>query len=254
MIESRPTATAEIRVVCSAALGSLALAAARHEQAIDSFRPAADLLRERGVLEPRVFAFEADLTEAYVRAGRPDDAERSLEALNRRAAACGASSTLAAAARCRGLLAPEHRFETCFEQVLEIQQGLDDPIGLARTMLCQGERRRRHGRRSAARDPLRAALAIFEQRGASLWADRARKELLATGESLRPRGEDPRRHLTPQELQIALLAVGGARNREIATSLFLSPKTVEAHLTRVYRKLAVTSRTQLAARLGQGKA
>jgi DNA-binding CsgD family transcriptional regulator len=150
------------------------------------------------------------------------------------------------------LLTPDDRSVACFDEALALHRRLDNPVEHGRTMLCLGERLRRRGRRSAARDPLRSALAIFEERGAALWAERARSELLATGETLQPRTDDPRRRLTPQELQIALLVTGGARNRDIAASLFLSPKTVEAHLTRVYRKLAVTSRTQLATRLAQG--
>ncbi|HEY3003893.1 MAG TPA: LuxR C-terminal-related transcriptional regulator [Kribbellaceae bacterium] len=91
----------------------------------------------------------------------------------------------------------------------------------------------------------------FEERGAALWAERARSELRVSGETLQRCVDDPRRQLTPQELQIALLVAGGARNRDVATSLFVSPKTVEAHLTRVYRKLGVDSRTRLAARLAR---
>ena len=98
---------------------------------------------------------------------------------------------------------------------------------------------------------------MFEQRGAAYWAERARSELRLTGETLQRPTDDPRRQLTPQELQIALLVADGARNTDVAISLFVSPKTVEAHLTRVYRKLGVASRTQLAAQLAhaaQGEA
>lgn len=252
-VEDRTGATDEIHVICAAAHGSLALASGRYQDAIGHFTPAANVLRDGGVEEPRVFALEGDLAEAYVRAGRHDDALKFIAALEARATACGARSVLAQTARCRGLLAVDDGFLDRFEQALGVHRELGNPIEQARTLLCLGERLRRQGKRSAARNPLRTALATFVERGAVLWADRARSELLATGETVQPRTDDPRRQLTPQELQIALLVASGARNRDIAVTLFLSPKTVEAHLTRVYRKLAVRSRTELAARLRQGQ-
>jgi DNA-binding NarL/FixJ family response regulator len=92
---------------------------------------------------------------------------------------------------------------------------------------------------------LTAALQSFERLGAEPWANRARAELSATGERARKRDVSSSRDLTPQELQIALAVAGGATNREAAAQLFLSPKTVEAHLSNAYRKLDVRSRTEL---------
>jgi DNA-binding CsgD family transcriptional regulator len=238
---------AELRVSCAAALGALALASGRHHDAVNDLRPVADLLTEGGVAEPRTFGVHGDLAEACIRSGRTDDAERLIAALDAYARPRKATTVLATVARCRGLLAAEDEFESCFGEALELFR--EAPLEQARTLLCLGERLRRHGRRSAARERLRSALAICAERGAAIWADRARRELQATGETVQPHADDPRRQLTPQELQIALLVVDGARNQDVATSLFLSSKTVEAHLTRVYRKLGVTSRTQLAARL-----
>jgi DNA-binding CsgD family transcriptional regulator len=190
-----------------------------------------------------------DLAEAYVRCGLVDAAVRLVEGLEAYARPRGAASVLGAIARCRGLLAPDDEFESCFGEALGLFASVGAPLEEARTRLCLGERLRRQGRRSAARDHLRSALAICEERGAALWADQARSELRVSGETLQRRTDDPRRQLTPQELQIAMLVAEGARNRDVATGLFLSPKTVEAHLTRVYRKLGVSSRSQLTAKL-----
>src|SRR5207249_8897288 len=110
-------------------------------------------------------------------------------------------------------------------------------------------RLRRARRRIDARVPLRAALACFERLGADPWAVRARIELVATGETVRSSEAARTDELTPQELEIARLVAGGATNREAATALHLSPKTIEAHLSRIYRKLRIRSRTELARRL-----
>jgi DNA-binding CsgD family transcriptional regulator len=115
----------------------------------------------------------------------------------------------------------------------------------ARTQLLFGERLRRAGQRIRAREELRAALTTFERLGAEPWVARARAELRASGETLRRRRADVADELTPQELQIALQAAEGKTNKEIGAALFLSHKTVEFHLGRVYRKLNLTSRAGL---------
>jgi DNA-binding NarL/FixJ family response regulator len=124
------------------------------------------------------------------------------------------------------------------------------PFERARTELCYGERLRRARRRAEARDQLHAALETFQRLGAEPWADRARNELRATGETVRrdPSASD---ELTLQELQVALKVAEGATNREAAAAMFLSPKTIEAHLSRIYSKLGVRSRTELAHRFAQ---
>jgi DNA-binding NarL/FixJ family response regulator len=107
-------------------------------------------------------------------------------------------------------------------------------------------RRRRHSRhRAAARVVLHQALSTFETLGAELWAGQARAELRATGETPAPRPGGSLMTLTPQELQVALVVAGGATNKEAGASLFISPKTVEFHLSHVYGKLDVRSRTEL---------
>ena len=115
----------------------------------------------------------------------------------------------------------------------------------ARTQLAYGERLRRIRRRRDSRDHLHSALRTFDEVGSRPWAERARAELRATGERVRPRGPTAQEQLTPQELQVSLAAVEGLTNKEIGARMFLSPKTVEFHLGRAYRKLDVHSRAEL---------
>ena len=115
----------------------------------------------------------------------------------------------------------------------------------ARTELLYGEWLRRERRRTDARAHLRAAIDIFRRRGVVPWAERAEAELRATGETARKRGAAAVDQLTPQELQIAGLVTGGLTNRDIAAQLFLSPRTVDYHLHKVFTKLGIASRTEL---------
>jgi DNA-binding CsgD family transcriptional regulator len=153
------------------------------------------------------------------------------------------------AARCRGLLAAD-----ADEAVAHFEQALAMPDvptpERARTELVYGETLRRFRRRSDARAHLRAALDVFERAGAEPWAERARVELRATGETIRRRGPSDLEQLTPQEMQIARLVSAGASNRDVAAKLFLSPRTVEYHLYKVYPKLRIGSRAELADALG----
>ena len=119
------------------------------------------------------------------------------------------------------------------------------PFYQARTELAYGEFLRRARRRTEARVQLRAAHEGFQRLGVTVWADRAAAELRATGETARKRDASTIADLTPQELQIAKLVAEGGRNREIAGQLFLSPKTVEYHLRKVFQKLDISSRTEL---------
>jgi DNA-binding NarL/FixJ family response regulator len=119
------------------------------------------------------------------------------------------------------------------------------PFERARTGLAFGERLRRAGRRTDARDQLRRALRTFEMLGAAPWADRARGELRASGQSVLNPTQRAEQMLTPQELQVAAIVAGGSTNREAASALFLSVKTIEFHLGNIYRKLEIRSRTEL---------
>jgi DNA-binding CsgD family transcriptional regulator len=162
-----------------------------------------------------------------------------------RAHAIGRVWAIAAAGRCRGLLAPDADFERCFTQALAWHARTPTPFERARTQLCFGERLRRTRRRIEAREQLRAALTTFEQLGARPWADRALAELAASGERAKRRNAAAAEKLTPQELQVALVVARGTTNREAAGALFLSPKTIEFHLGHIYRKLGIRSRSQL---------
>jgi DNA-binding NarL/FixJ family response regulator len=128
------------------------------------------------------------------------------------------------------------------------------PFELARTRLCYGQRLRRTGRRVEARTQIRDALATFQDLRAAKWVTRAERELASSGERLRRAPSADRDDLTPQELQIARFIAAGATNREAAADLFLSPKTIETHLTRIYRKLGLRSRSQLALRMAPDSA
>ena len=132
-----------------------------------------------------------------------------------------------------------------FLNALVLHELSQSPFALARTQLSYGERLRRAGRRVDAREQLRAALDRFEQLGAASWAERARSELRASGETLRRRDSVEAEQLTPQELQIALQVAEGKTNKEVGAALFLSHKTIEFHLGRIYRKFDFHSRAEL---------
>jgi len=145
------------------------------------------------------------------------------------------------------LLAPSvEAAEPLFLEALMYEREYGQPFERARTELAYGECLRRARRRTEARARLRDALATFEGLNTPLWADRARAELEATGITARKRDPSTLDALTPQELRIARLVGGGASNREVAAQLFLSPKTVEYHLRKVFLKLGVSSRFELA--------
>jgi DNA-binding CsgD family transcriptional regulator len=178
-----------------------------------------------------------DLVEALVRSGSADEARGLLEQV-------AAREPPAVAARCSGLLAGDADFEPLLLHAIALHDE-DDLFARARTRLCLGERLRRAGRRVDARVALRAAHADFERLAARPWARRAAAELRATGERLGRRAAREGDQLTPQELQVALQVADGKTNKEVGAALFLSPKTVDFHLRRVYRKLDVRSRGEL---------
>jgi len=229
-------------------LGVLELALGRVEASAGEFEQAAAQLDALSSHSPS-FVPRAELAEVYARADRTDDANRALAAF---AVSPEADSTLgrAAAARARGLLASNDQFADHFEEALAAHAESSDRWSLARTRLCFGERLRRAGRRVDARRELRLALEAFDEVAAGAWAERARAELRATGETLRRRKAWEGEQLTPQEFQIALHVARGMTNREVATALFLSHKTIEFHLGRIYRKLGMSSRAQLIRRFG----
>jgi DNA-binding CsgD family transcriptional regulator len=201
--------------------------------------------RQVSALPVRLWA-GADRVEAAVRAGEPELAEawlREFEAWARGAAQPWAMSS---AFRCRALIAGEtEEADRLFAAALTVEGHASRPLEHARTELVFGELLRRTRRRREAREHLRAALAGFEAVGAEVWAERARVELRASGQTARRREPSTRDDLTAQELQIARLVAEGLSNREVAAQLFLSPRTIDFHLRNVFRKLGISSRMQL---------
>ncbi|HET7855592.1 MAG TPA: AAA family ATPase [Gaiellaceae bacterium] len=253
---AREIAPSEIGAIVAYAistLGFLELGLGRSEDALAYLELLARQVRRRGLEDPAVVQWAPDLIEAHMRAGNADDAARELEVFARQAERTQRNWALAAAARCRGLLASDDEFEESFAPAIELHARTPTPFEQARTELCLGERLRRSRRRTDARVPLGAALETFERLGAEPWAERARVELAASGEAARRPHTSASNQLTPQELQVALAVGKGATNREAGAALFLSPRTVETHLGRIYRKLDIRSRTDLARLLaGEG--
>ena len=191
--------------------------------------------------------FVFDDVEALVVLGELDRAERRLAGIEGHARRLGRTFALAASARCRGLISAA-RGETGaalegFEQALAEHARAPRPFDRARTMLVYGGALRRSKRRRQARTVLEEAAAEFERLGAAVWLERVGDELASIGGRTSAGDE-----LTPAERRVAELAALGLPNREIASALFVSPKTVEFHLGNVFRKLGVRSRTELARR------
>ncbi|PRX44522.1 regulatory LuxR family protein [Prauserella shujinwangii] len=220
----------------------LDLGLGRYEVAVDRL---AALVESRDRLA--ALAALPDLVEAAARAGTPDRARAAADWFTTWAEAGGQRWARAVALRCRALLddtEPERLFAAAV--ALHREDG-GRPFDRARTELLYGEWLRRARRRSEARPLLRSALAIFERAGARPWAERARTELRATGESVRAPGgaDDLLDRLTPQEAQVVRLAALGLTNREIGARLYLSPRTVGHHLYKAYPKLGIASRGEL---------
>ncbi|GHI40691.1 LuxR family transcriptional regulator [Streptomyces violascens] len=231
------------------AVGLVALAGGRIDDAVVELRRADTVLR--AVVEPAVVPVAADLAEALVRAGRPDEARLVLDRLDAAVAATGRRGRRAAALRCRALLARGAGAGPLFDAALEAHRGVDEPLERARTLLCQGQWLRRSRRRQDAYQPLAASLEVFESAEAKLWAEQARHELTVLGLRTVPSAGRPDLGvLTPQEWRIAWAAAQGRTSREIAAEVLLSVRTVDYHLGNVYRKLGVSSRRALIRQLG----
>jgi DNA-binding CsgD family transcriptional regulator len=229
-------------VVSEYALWSLALLELGLGQAGEALR------RGRGITGTMVVFWSAlDRIEASIRAGEQDLAREWLGTFERWAASDAVAWAQAVVLHCQALLAgEEEEAESLFASALEAHAQAARPFERARTELAFGEFLRRTRRRIEAREHLRAALESFETLGAKLWAERARVELRASGQTARRRDPSTREDLTSQELQIARFVAEGLTNREVAAQLFLSPRTVDFHLRNVFRKLGITARTQLA--------
>jgi DNA-binding CsgD family transcriptional regulator len=191
-----------------------------------------------------------DLIESYARAGRGMEARLALVGFEASVEAFPTAWGRAALGRYRASLGDA--YEVGFKAALDAHDRLASGFERARTKLCYGERLRSDGRTIEARRELNQALSIFESLPAPLWADKARAELRACGETVTHSLREGPQRLTPQELQVALIVGRGATNKEAASQLFLSPKTIEHHLSRIYSKLQLRSRTELAHIVARG--
>jgi DNA-binding CsgD family transcriptional regulator len=187
----------------------------------------------------------SELIEAAAHAGRNELATGAMDRLAAKASAAGTGWALGIEARSRALLSDGEHAETRFLESIAHLRRTRVGAELARAQLLYGEWLRRRGRRSDAREQLRTAHEFFVTTRMEAFAERGRRELAATGETVRKRSPDTLAQLTPQEQQIARLARGGLSNSEIAAQLYISTKTVEWHLGKVFTKLGVGSRHQL---------
>ena len=196
----------------------------------------------------------AELVEAAARCGRTDIALAAVERLTERTQASGTEWALGIEARSRALVTDGPSAGPLYEEAIDRMARDDVEFHLARAQLVYGEWLRREKRRTDAREHLRIAHDMLRRMGANAFADRAERELRATGETARKRTAETRDGLTPQETQIATLAGDGATNPEIGAQLFLSPRTVQYHLHKVFSKLDITSRKELGAALARAGA
>jgi DNA-binding CsgD family transcriptional regulator len=187
-----------------------------------------------------------DLIEAAVRCGQRAFAQDALDRVAGRAAASPTPLALGLLARSRAMLTDGPDAESEYQDAIAHLQQARGVSHLARAHLLYGEWLRRNKRRRDAREHLQAAHTMFETMGAGAFAERARLELTATGQTAHKRIPGDHAELTPQELRVAVLAAAGSTNPEIAAQLFISPKTVVYHLGKIFRKLGVTSRRELA--------
>jgi len=197
--------------------------------------------------DPGLTWWRAEQIEALLELGRIGDAVVRLEAWEADARRLGRSWVLAHAMRCRGLVASARgdvkNAVLLLEDALTRHEAVGDPFGRGRTLLALGIVRQRAKQKRAAREALDAAAAAFDALGAAGWAARSREELGRIGGRTRSDG------LTPSERRVADLVAQGRTNAEVAAALFLSERTVKSHLTHVYAKLEVRSRTELARKL-----
>jgi DNA-binding CsgD family transcriptional regulator len=217
----------------------------RYEEALAAAEQAAKDPRGLGLWIRDLF----ELIEAAVRSGHPERAAGPLDQLAEIAHAAGTDWALGSYARAAAMLAEGEAAEQLYREAIERLARTSGSETLARAHLLYGEWLRREHRRVDAREQLRVAHAMLEDVGMEAFAERARRELLATGETVRKRTVETLDELTPQEVQVASLAAGGQTNREIGAQLFLSPRTVEWHLSKVFSKLGIASRLELSSAL-----
>jgi DNA-binding CsgD family transcriptional regulator len=233
--------------------GLLALATGDASTAARVLAPLPDRLASKGYRGFSLLDVLPDAIEALVAAGDIDRAAAQLEQLDELTRTLETAYARARTARCHGLLAAAERDYSgafgAFDDALLAHERLPDPLERGRTVLALGQTRRRAGRRRDARDAIQWAVAIFDELGAALWAAQARAELKRLGG--RSRSE---RSLTGAEERVARLVAEGKTNREVAAALFVTERTVAFHLSSIYRKLELRSRSELAGLFARGNA
>lgn len=233
------------------ALGLLGLGLGRPDEAAEWLGVCARDSARMGMREPNKTRWHANLVEALVLTGDDAGAREATAVFAAAAAAAPSAWSRAALARCRGLIAEGADGAPDLEASAAAFEERSDAFEAARSRLLLGERLRRARHRNRARDPLQAALDAFERMGAATWAARARDELRATGGPVSGERHAAAERLSPYELRVALLVADGRTNPEVAAELYMSRKTVEHHLSLIYRKLGLRSRTELARELGR---
>ncbi|MFJ9367580.1 AAA family ATPase [Nocardia sp. NPDC101769] len=232
-------------------LAMLDLGAGRYDLVLDRLESAArgEISGDRIAVPPTAaVSFTPLRVEAAVRIGQTGHLTEPLDRFRRWAAASGSPCTQAVYERCLALAGPADATEEHYDAAERLHDKGGRPFERARTALLYGEWLRRDQRKSEARTRLRAAAETFDRLGAHLWAERARAELRATGDTSRRRPTASVLDLlTPQELQVVRLAAQGLSNRDIGGQLFLSPRTIGYHLYKAYPKLGVATRAELAA-------
>jgi DNA-binding CsgD family transcriptional regulator len=233
----------------SSALVFLDVSTGEYEAAVARLEPSLELVEQGGLVDPSRWLFLPDAIEGLIHRGKLERAERLTSMLETRGEELDRPSAILAAARCRALVHAE-RGEiaagiAAIERGLLEETRLEMPLEIARCLIVRGQLQRRSKRRRAARESLERAGALCERVAAPLWGERARSELGRLGRA------DSGKGLTPTEARVAELAASGLTNREIAVYAFISPKTVEANLTRIYRKLGIRSRAELGVRLSR---
>jgi DNA-binding CsgD family transcriptional regulator len=232
-------------LVATAALGHLDLALGDAAAAVARLEPIVSFAQREHHVEPAASRFVVDQIEALIGSGRYEQSAELLDWYEGNARRLERASALASCGRCRGLLAAaDGRLDDAFaayEEALAWHARVDLPLDSGRTLLALGAAQRRAKRRRDARETLEQALALFERVGAALWADRARAEL----KRISGRAPTPGA-LTPAEERVAGLVAEGRTNREVAAALFVSERTVEGHLSRVFGKLGIRHRTEVA--------
>jgi DNA-binding CsgD family transcriptional regulator len=224
----------------------LRAAARRPHEALNDLFECGRLEREWGVHTPAFCTWRAEAAPLLAALGRHEEATSLVREEIERCRDFGAASPLGAALRARGAIAPGDEGIALLHDAVEVLEGSATRLEHGLGLLELGAALRRSGRRADAREPLREALEMVSRCGADSFAARAHDELVAAGARPRRDPTESRTNLTASELRVARMAADGMTNREIAQTLFLTENTIRTHLKSAFRKLDITSRSQLA--------